>query len=258
LSATAKDRQARPRNRRKLSSPCDTEGPVQPRKLRVAIVAETRLYREGLADMLRNQPPDVVGTSRNADEALAQVAETRPDVVLLDMAMASGMRALEAIVEQAPGTQVVAIAIPDLEGEVVACAEAGAAGYVTRDASLEQLVAALESVARGETLCSPRVAATLFRRVRALAEDRAPQAGEGRLTRRKLEIVARIDQGRSNKEIANELCIELATVKNHVHNILEKLNVHRRGEAAARLRSSRAVAEPGSNELVPIGAPAAP
>jgi DNA-binding NarL/FixJ family response regulator len=207
---------------------------------RVLFVAEIRLYREGLADMLRAEPGiDVVATASGADEAVRALRELAPDVVLIDMAIPDNAWLVRALVAAVPGTRVVALAVPEVEREVLACAEAGVAGYVTRDGSIEDVVAAVESAARGELLCSPRMAATLFQRVATLALERSPQSIESRLTTRELEILDLIDQGLSNKEIARRLTIELSTVKNHVHNILEKLNVSRRSEAAARARAER-------------------
>lgn len=206
--------------------------------IRVLIVAHIRLYREGLAQMLQEERRiAVVGTAVGADEAVLALREHEPDVVLLDMAIPDNVWLVRALVAAVPGTKVVALAVPEVEREVLACAEAGVAGYVTREGSVEDVVEAVESVARGEMLCSPRMAATLLQRVATLALERSPESIEARLTRRELEILDLIDQGLSNKEIARRLTIELSTVKNHVHNVLEKLNVNRRGEAAARARA---------------------
>jgi DNA-binding NarL/FixJ family response regulator len=213
---------------------------------RVLIVAHIRLYREGLAAMLRGERRiEVVGAATGADEAVAAVRAHRPDVVLLDTAIPDNVWIVRALVAAEPGTKVVALAVPDVERELLACAEAGVAGYVTREGSVEDLVEAVESVARGEMLCSPRMAATLLQRVATLALEQSPEAIEARLTARELEILDLIDQGLSNKEISRRLTIELSTVKNHVHNILEKLNVSRRGEAAARARGVRVGVQAG-------------
>ena len=211
--------------------------------IRVLIVAEIRLYREGLAKMLQQEPEiEVVATAAGADEAVRELRARGPDIVLLDMAIPDNAWVVRAFEAAVPGTRVVALAVPEEERELLACAEAGVQGYVTRDGSLEDVVAAVESAARGEVLCSPRMAATLFQRVATLALERSPVRIESRLTTRELEILDLIDQGMSNKEIARKLTIELSTVKNHVHNILDKLNVTRRSEAAARARAQRAPA----------------
>ena len=205
--------------------------------IRLFILAEIRIYRDGLAEVLeRRGGIEVVGTAADLGSALAAIPVTRPDIALVDVAMPDGIAAVRSVLRTAPEVKVVALAVPDAEVNVIACAEAGVSGYVTRDESLDDVVGALESVTRGEMLCSPRMAATLLRRVTALAAGETGSA-RSRLTARELEIVELIDQGLSNKEIASRLFIELATVKNHVHNILEKLQVQRRSEAAAHLRA---------------------
>lgn len=215
--------------------------------IRVLVVDDTRLYREGLAHILgRGGEIVIVGTAAHQEESLDRIRELHPDLVLLHMAIPESIPTLRAIVDAAPDVRVVAIGVTDSESEVVACAEAGVAGYLLRDGSLDDLVATIQSVARGETLCSPRIAATLLRRLAALAAERQSWKFQGHLTPRELEIVQYIDLGLSNKEIAQRLSIEVRTVKNHVHNILEKLQVRRRGEAAARMRAVRAETRPAA------------
>ena len=204
-------------------------------KTQVFVVTGVRLYREGLARCLGAEY-DVIGTAPHGREAVRRIAERHPDVVLVDMAVPESAVTVRAIVELNPAPKVVALGVPENEPDVLACAEAGISGYVPRDASLRDLVRGIESVARGEALCSPRIAASLFRRVAILAGDRPAGQRPAELTAREHQIIDLIDQGLANKEIASELCIEVATVKNHVHNILEKLEVARRGEAAAIAR----------------------
>ena len=209
--------------------------------IRVLIVAEIRLFREGLVEMLQPEPGvEVVATAAGADEAVRALRDREPDVVLLDLATPRDTWLVRALLAAVPGTRVIALAVPEREEDVLACAEAGVAGYVAREGSVEDVVAAVEAAARGETLCSPRMAASLFQRVATLALERSPATIETRLTSRELEVLDLIDQGLSNKEIARRLTIEVSTVKNHVHSILDKLNVSRRAEAAARVRAERA------------------
>jgi two-component system, NarL family, nitrate/nitrite response regulator NarL len=210
-----------------------------PVSIRVFVVSNVRLHRDGLAQaLLRYSHIDVVGTAPAGVEVLDRVREACPDAVLLDNAIAGGLALVPAIRERAPSTKVVVFAVAEAEALVIACAEAGAAGYVPAEASVDDLVVTLESAVRGELMCSPRVAATLFNRLAALAATREQPHERPPLTGREIEIMLLIDQGLSNKEIGRRLSIETATVKNHVHNILEKLQVHRRGEAAAYARRS--------------------
>ena len=207
--------------------------------IRVAIVADTRLYREGLAQVLgRNTCVSVVAIAARRDEALASLPATQPDVILVDTAMPDSCGAVRSILEHVPHARVIALGVFEDDDGVLGCAEAGVSGYVPREASIDDLMTVIESVARGEAICSPRVAAGLLRRVAALAAGNRGGLLRAHLTSREREIVRLIDDGLSNKEIARSLGIEVATVKNHVHNILEKLQVHRRGEAAARWRGA--------------------
>ena len=207
--------------------------------IRVLVVAGVRFYRDGIAAALSADPRfDVVGSVADVPEAAAAFASLEPDVVLLDLAGADPAAQVSKLLEASPSARVVALGVTEAEEDVLPLAEAGVAGYVTRDGSVDDLLATVESVASGETICSPHITATLLRRVAVLARDRRAQEPnpERDLTSRERQIVALIDEGLSNKEIATRLRIELATVKNHVHHILTKLKAARRGQAAAMLR----------------------
>jgi two-component system nitrate/nitrite response regulator NarL len=208
--------------------------------LSVLIVSEIRLHREGLAELLaRRDSLRVIGTAARADEAVLKACELNPEVIVLDQALPESLPFCRTLGEVRPDIRVVALGVPDSEESMLAFAEAGIAGYVPREGSLQDLVHAIQLAARGELQCSPQLAGRIIRRLawRAAAGSDLPRSP---LTSRESEIVRLIDLGLSNKEIAVQLGIEVATVKNHVHNLLEKLRVHRRGEAAARLRGSSA------------------
>jgi len=206
--------------------------------VRALVASDIRLYREGLADGLaRSGRVEVAGTAADPATTVELTRELAPDLVLVDLVMAGWEDAVRAVVGAENGARVVVLGVREVEDDVIACAEAGVSGYVTREASLDELTDVVESVARGESPCSPRISALLLRRVAETAgRGRGVPAAE-RLTRREAEIVGLIDEGLSNKQIAGRLSIEPATVKNHVHSILEKLQVERRAEAAARVRS---------------------
>lgn len=205
------------------------------------IVAEVRFYREGLAGFLSGHlDVEVVGTAADAASALDAACRLRCDVILLDMAMSASFEAARALAAAVPGGEVVALGVREDEREVISLAEAGVSGFVAREASLQELLGAVQSAAVGEARCSPRVAAILARRVSFFARGVVDESAAIPLTRRQLEIVSLIEQGLPNKVIAQRLFIELPTVKNHVHNILERLGVDRREDAASavRLRSA--------------------
>jgi two-component system, NarL family, nitrate/nitrite response regulator NarL len=210
-------------------------------KLSVVVVAETRLYRDGLAQMLERDPRlQIVATAGDAETGVTAISRHCPDAVLLDIGLAgSGAIVLKAITDAAPDQRVVAFGVADTEDAVIACAEAGASGFVPADAGLDDLARLLQGVMRDEVMCSPRLTGTLLRRVGALARERSAAEPEVRLTSRETQIVSLIEQGLSNKEIAERLHIGLPTVKNHVHHLLEKLGVSRRGAAVARVRALR-------------------
>jgi two-component system nitrate/nitrite response regulator NarL len=212
----------------------------------VVVASDIRLYRDGLVKSLaRDSSLDVVADTATPLETLAAVRAKRVDVVLLDLAMTGSVELAD---ELAKVVKVVVLGVREVEDEVIACAEAGAAGYVTRDASLRDLVEVVESVALGEMVCSPRIAALLNRRVAAVAGARRGRPPAARLTPRETEIVALIADGLSNKQIAHRLSIEFATVKNHVHHILEKLEVEGRADAAARVAGTAASARAAATD----------
>jgi DNA-binding NarL/FixJ family response regulator len=205
--------------------------------IRVLIVAEVRLFREGIAAFLLGvDDMEVVGSFAGWSGALAAAERHHPHIVLLESRADEARDAVRRFEATGTDTRVVALAIAEDEADVLSWAEAGASGYLTSDDSMQHLADVVRSVSRGEMLCSPRIAGTLFRRVGVLTAATAPPLPEARLTARQREIVELIERGFSNKQIASELFIEATTVKNHVHNILEKLDVHRRADAVARLR----------------------
>lgn len=206
--------------------------------IRILVAIGVRLYCEGLSEMLgRHAGFNVVALAADHNTALNRSQELQPDIVFLDVSMPDGLRLVHDLHTVAPDAAVVATAVAETDGDIIACAEAGVAGFVTRDQSLAEAVRVLESVARGESLCSPRTSGTLLRRVAALSGQREPPGLPDGLTPRESQIAGLVARGRSNKEIARELCIEISTVKNHVHHMLEKLGVRGRTQVAARMRA---------------------
>lgn len=210
--------------------------------IRVAVIARTRLYRDGLERALSRAPElEVVGAAGDIGDGIAQAHAAAPDAIVIDLADADGADAVRRLSAALPEARIVALAVDELSTETLALAEAGVAGYVTRDGTLEELLETLASVVRDELRCSPRMAGELLRRMQTLARASEASSPADRLTAREREILALIDAGLANKDIARRLHIELPTVKNHVHHILEKLGASRRGEAAARVRGLQPV-----------------
>jgi DNA-binding NarL/FixJ family response regulator len=202
----------------------------------VYIVGAVRVYRDGLARELDGRSDlRVVGSAAGAEEARGPIESLGPDVVLVDTSTPAGVDVARRLAGATSGTKLVALAAAEDDRTVIACAEAGVSAFVAAAGTLDDIVAATKAVVRGEAACSPRVAATLLRRVADGAREH-PLGEFAPLTSRERQVVALIDDGLSNKEIAARLGIELSTVKNHVHNLLDKLGARGRAEAAARVR----------------------
>jgi two-component system, NarL family, nitrate/nitrite response regulator NarL len=200
----------------------------------VYIISETRLFREGLAAMLsRDGRIDVIGHGPST-AALEEIGNLEPELVLLDMVGPDSLvipRRLHMIL---PAARIVAVALVEREADVIACAEAGICAYVAQSGTVEDLVGAMMRSLNGELVCPPRITALLFGRVASLSTSRPLGASDEALTRREREIAGLMARGLQNKEIARCLCLGNATVKNHVHNILQKLRIQRRSEIFGR------------------------
>lgn len=201
----------------------------------VLIVSPVRLIRDALALVLqtRGLPRVVVASGPSALECLRDVDA---DIAIIDVSRPSMFPLMQQLAARYAHVRLLALGVGESETEVLACAEAGAAGYLALDMGTDELLRAIENARRDELVCSPRIAALLFRSHSARSTHGA--TGDSALTRRERQVLELIDRGLSNKEIAAHLHISLTTVKNHVHRILEKMQVRRRGAAAARLHAS--------------------
>jgi two-component system, NarL family, nitrate/nitrite response regulator NarL len=207
----------------------------EPEKVRVFVASDGRVYRDGICRLIATERSlELAGAASTADAPAWLRGQALPDVVLVDATRHANLLLAGEISSAAEGARVVALLAPDQEDDVVAWAGAGVSGLLSLNAAPQQLVDILERAAHGETPCSPDLAEAFLRRAR---DDSAGTLGvDGTLTDRESEIAELVACGLSNKAIASRLSIELATVKNHVHSVLEKLKVHSRGEAAAKLR----------------------
>lgn len=224
------------------SSPLSAAGSERP-PVRVLLIADIRLYREGLSEILqRVAGMAVVAVAADRPTAVRAAKGLRPDVIVVDTAMIAAPDALRelAAVSSAP---LVALDVPVTGSAMVEYAEAGVVGYVSREGSVEDVVRTIRTAHGGDIACEPALAAMLVRAVGSAAAPQPPTPASpapfASLTAREQEIARLIAfEGLSNKEIAERLIIELPTVKNHVHNVLVKLGVRRRSQAAARLRGA--------------------
>jgi DNA-binding NarL/FixJ family response regulator len=195
-------------------------------EIRLLIVDDHPVVRDGLRGMLESQPDfEVVGEAGDGSEAVQQVENLKPDIVLMDLRMPvmDGVTALGEIKANNPQVQVLVLTTYDSDADILPAIEAGAAGYLLKDSSKEELYDGIRAAARGETVLAPAVAARLVGRMRAPAEEK--------LSSREVEVLQLVAEGASNSEIAQQLHISQATVKSHLVNIFRKLGVSDRTAA---------------------------
>jgi DNA-binding NarL/FixJ family response regulator len=209
------------------------------RPIDVFVVSEVRLYREGLAHLLTcADHVRVLGSADGLNGWLDAIRGKAPDLILVDVAQGNGVNAIRTLAQQQLGYKILAVGLPDSAAAALACQDAGAVGCISRAASREDLIEALKRAAADVAITSVRETPTLIWGSGVLDAARASTRSQAcRLTTRELEVLRLVDEGLSNKEIAQLLCIEVATVKNHVHSILQKLDLRRRSQAAAWLRN---------------------
>lgn len=223
---------------------------MQSDALRIAVVHRDGLYRDCLRRCLAQaESISVVHCASGLDhETWEIVGSCGPDLLLLEYGLCRQQgfcQPAKGGCAASPAMKVIVVGVPNREEDILACIEGeGAAGYLSVDSTLSDLMNNINAVMNGETLCSPRVASLAFDRVSTLTRRiEHGRAGERtRLTRREAEIVSLIDAGLSNKEIAVRLNIEVSTVKNHVHNILDKLQLHNRYSAVKQIKEQRILA----------------
>ena len=203
--------------------------------LRVLLADDQDLFRSGLRNLLEEQGLEIVGEAATGTEAVAHVSDLSPDVVVMDLNMPGmgGVEATRHIAEIAPLTRVVVLTVSDEDSDVTDAILAGACGYLLKDASIHELVAGIRAAARGEALISPHIAGKVLQRVRATSAHSGIEALiRTELSDREIEVLKLIANGNDNALIAAELHISPKTVKNHISNILMKLQIDNRIQAA--------------------------
>jgi len=207
------------------------------RKIRVFLIEDNRLLRDGMKAIL-NAAGDlrVVGATAGNNETLPKARTLKPQVILMDLGLRSenGLRVVTALSKELPQTKVIGMGLIPTQLDIVELVEAGAAGFILKDAAIGDVLATIRSVARGVKVIPPLLTESLFTHVIEHAVRRlgGRRLEAVRMTRREREIIALIAEGMSNKEIAQRLNLSTYTVKSHVHNILEKMALHSRLEIA--------------------------
>jgi DNA-binding NarL/FixJ family response regulator len=199
----------------------------------VVIVDDHMLFRGGLRAILEEGGITVLGEASSGEDAIELVERLAPDVVVMDINMPgiSGIEATRRLAARAPRSRVVVLTISADDGNIMDAMMAGAAGYLLKDASADQLVGGIRAAARGESSISPRIASRLLAHMRE-EQATAAEAVHPDLTERELEVLRLLAAGKANAEIAGELYISPKTVKNHIASILMKLQMENRIQAA--------------------------
>ncbi|HEY2544172.1 MAG TPA: response regulator transcription factor [Gaiellaceae bacterium] len=218
-----------------MTEPLPAEDERALEMLRVLIVDDHDLFRTGLRNLLEEQGVQVSGEAASGTDAVRFVREDAPEVVVMDLNMPGmgGVEATRHIAAIAPLTRVVVLTISDEDADVMDAILAGACGYLLKDSSIDELMAGIRAAWRGESLISPGIAAKVLQRVRATsAQPDIAEAIRSELSDREIEVLKLIANGKDNAVIAAELHISPKTVKNHISNILMKLQIDNRIQAA--------------------------
>jgi DNA-binding NarL/FixJ family response regulator len=204
-------------------------------ELRVLLVDDHDLFRAGLRNLLEEQGVNVVGEAENGENAIRLASDLTPDVVIMDLNMpgAGGVETTRRLSSLAPLSRVVVLTISADDDDVMNAVMAGACGYLLKDSSIQDLIAGIRAASAGESLISPQIAAKVLQRVRAQSKDAdAAKTIRAELSDRELQVLKLIANGQDNAQIARELFISPKTVKNHISNILMKLQIENRIQAA--------------------------
>jgi DNA-binding NarL/FixJ family response regulator len=204
-------------------------------EIRVLLVDDHDLFRTGLRTLLEEQDVHIVGEASAGTEAVRLVRELAPDVVVMDLNMPgiTGVEATRQITAIAPLTRVLVLTISDQDGDVMDAILAGACGYLLKDSSIQELMRGIESAGSGESIVSPTIASKMLQRIRASSsQPEIERTIRSELSEREIQVLKLIANGKDNAMIAAELHISPKTVKNHISNILMKLQIDNRIQAA--------------------------
>ncbi|MDP2935212.1 MAG: response regulator transcription factor [Dehalococcoidia bacterium] len=207
------------------------------KRLRILLVDDHVLFREGIASLVAARTDmEVVGQAVDGLEAQEKARQLKPDLILMDIRMPNcdGLEATRRIKAEWPEARIVILTVSEEDADLFEAIKAGAQGYLLKNLRPAALFELIQGVSKGEAPISPSLAAKIIREFVQATQRSAPQGTtEVNLTGREKQILQYVAQGASNREIATYVCITEGTVKNHLHNILEKLHLHNRAQAAA-------------------------
>lgn len=206
-------------------------------KIRLLIIEDNRLLRDGIKAMLKSQGDiQVVAASGNGDNSILKIHELKPNVILLDLGLRNqnSLQVVEIVKKEFPQAKVIVMDLAPTQADILQFVKAGASGFIMKDATVDDFLATIRSVAEGEKVLPAILNGSLFSEIieHALSGGKANLNKAIRMTKREQEVIGFISEGLSNKEIAQELRIATYTIKSHVHNIMEKLALHTRLEVA--------------------------
>jgi len=207
------------------------------RKTKILLIEDNRILRDGIKSLIDKQPDlRVVGSTGGNRDTLDRVRDLKPHIVLVDLGLrnANGVQVVQTLAKELPQTKIIGMGLIPSQLDIVEFVEAGAAGFILKDATTEDVLGTIRAVARGIKILPPLLTESLFTHVvnHALRNGKGKLPNAVRMTKREREIIVLIAEAMSNKEIAGRLNLSTHTVKSHIHNILEKLALHSRLEIA--------------------------
>jgi len=210
-------------------------GPETKKPIKVLIVDDHVILRDGLVSLFRSQPDfEVVGEAGSVAETLAITSENKPDLILMDYSLpdGTGLEATQKILAEHPGIDIVFLTVHEEDDKLFSAVRTGAKGYLLKDISADEMLKKLRGLSSGEAPISGKMTTRVLSELAKSPPTSQSGRQKAQLTKREMEVLREVARGASNKQIADRLYISVHTVRNHVHNILEKLDVNNRGEAA--------------------------
>ena len=210
-------------------------------KIQILLIEDNRILREGITAMINGHGDvTVVGVSDGREDTLSKARAVKPHVVLMDLGLDSqnSLDIVESLKKEFPGIKIIGMGLASTQSDILEFVQAGAEGFILKNATVEDVIKTIRAVAGGETVLPPLMTGSLFSQVteHALLKGKRNLTAAIRMTGREKEVIALIVEGMSNKQIAGRLNIATFTVKSHVHNILEKLALHSRLQIAMHAR----------------------